>query len=138
MALVLGNMSSSQSPPSWSTTPPWWSIASPGTSLTPQGTLITPPRRAAQNSVNETFVATTAAIETLPKWNDCKLVGVAMRKKKRNSGDMSTRDTFANKAVVAFSAARYSKALKDVTIYYSRIKKWSECGKEGIWASVHC
>mmetsp|Transcript_582 Transcript_582/g.905 ORF Transcript_582/g.905 Transcript_582/m.905 type:complete len:139 (+) Transcript_582:93-509(+) len=138
MALVLGNMGSSQSPPSQSTTLLRRSLTSPGKSLTPPGTSITPPRRAAQNSVNETFVATTAAIETLPKWNDCKLVGVAMRKKKRSSGDVFTWDTFVNKSVVALSAARYSKALKDATIYYSRIKKWSECGKEGIWASVHC
>ena len=131
MALVLGNMGSSQSPPSQSTTPPRRSLTSPGTSLTPPGTSITPPRRAAQNSVDETFVATTAAIETLPKWNDCKLVGVAMRKKKRNSGDVSTRDTFATKAVVALSAARYSKALKDATIYYSRIKSGPNAGKKG-------
>ena len=54
-----------------------------------------------------------------------------MIKKKRNSSDMSTRDTFANKAVVALSAARYSKALKDATIYYSRIKSGPNAGKKG-------
>mmetsp|Transcript_15906 Transcript_15906/g.25713 ORF Transcript_15906/g.25713 Transcript_15906/m.25713 type:complete len:109 (+) Transcript_15906:802-1128(+) len=106
MALVLGSMGTSQCPSSKSTTPlPKKSLTSPRASLTPGGTSITPPQTAAQNCIDETFVATAAAIETLPKWNNTKLVGTAMTKKKRNRGGQSSCETFANKAVSALSAA---------------------------------
>lgn len=36
-----------------------------------------------------------------------------------------------NKAVCALSAAQYSKALKDATIYYTRIKSGPNAGKKG-------
>mmetsp|Transcript_25862 Transcript_25862/g.46882 ORF Transcript_25862/g.46882 Transcript_25862/m.46882 type:complete len:102 (-) Transcript_25862:1676-1981(-) len=99
MALVLGSMGTSQCPPSKPTTP------LPHGSLTPPRTSLTPLRTAAQNCIDETFVATAAAIETLPKWNNTKLVGTAMTKKKRNRGGQSSCETFANKAVSALSAA---------------------------------
>ena len=54
-----------------------------------------------------------------------------MRKKKRNRGDVSTRNMFANKAVCAHSADQYSKALKDTTKYYLRIKSGLNAGKKG-------
>lgn len=78
MALVFGSMGISQSPPSKSNTP--------------LGTSITPPRTAAQNCIDQTFVATTAVIETLSKWNDTKLVGTTMTKKKRNRGDQFSHE----------------------------------------------